>query len=83
MKKKKIKRLWDCYKFASFKPTSSVVGIFGDQQSRVISLIRRSKKLFAAVAERSISHGTTNVDDVCVISPAVVVEFFWSSTSVG
>lgn len=82
MKKKKIKRLWDSYEFTGFKPTSSVVGIFGDQKSRVVSLIRSSKKLFVVAAKKSISHGTTNASEGCVTFPVVAVEFFWSSTSV-
>jgi len=40
----KYKRLWDAYRFAGFRPSPTVRGIFGDPKARVIRLQRRGKK---------------------------------------
>ena len=56
------RRLIDAYAFPGFRPLSSVHGIFGDPKARVITLVRRSKKLSAEVAERAASRGTTVAD---------------------
>lgn len=48
---KKVKKLLDEYRFPGFYPKAAIKGKFGDRQARVIQLIRRQKKLFAAVAE--------------------------------
>ena len=42
---------------------TSVSGVFGDPQARVVTLVRRSKKLFAELAGRVASRGTTVSDD--------------------
>lgn len=42
----------DAYRFSGFTPRSMIKGKFGDQTAFVVSLKRRSKKVFAAgVAE--------------------------------
>jgi hypothetical protein len=66
-KQRRAKRLWDCYKFPGFKPTSTVTGVFGDRQTRVITLTRRSKKQSAETAEKFMSHGMIVVDEGYVI----------------
>ena len=66
MKKPTIRRrLIDAYAFPGFRPLSSVRGVFGDPQARVVTLVRRSKKLSAEVAERVAFRGTTGLDDGC------------------
>jgi transposase len=56
---KRARRLWDAYVFLGFRPTPTVRGVFGDPKARIVSLIRRSKKLpVAAVGEYS-GVGTT------------------------
>lgn len=44
MRMKKLRRLWDAYRFPGFRPGPTVVGVFGDRRARVISLRRRGKK---------------------------------------
>lgn len=39
----KRKRLFDAYRFTSFRPLEKICGIFGDSKARVITLVRRSK----------------------------------------
>ncbi len=39
----KHRRLWDTYRFPSFRANSTVQGIFGDPKARVICLHRRGK----------------------------------------
>jgi hypothetical protein len=38
------KQLSDSYRFAGFRPSAMVSGVFGDRHARVIRLTRRSKK---------------------------------------
>lgn len=45
--KPKKKRLLDAYRFPEFRPLDDVKGVFGDPMARVITLVRRSKKLAA------------------------------------
>ena len=56
------RRLIDAYAFPGFRPLSSVRGVFGDPEARVVTLVRRSKKPSAVVAGRAASHGTTVSD---------------------
>jgi len=53
------RRLSDGYSFAGFRPQETVRGFFGDPDVRIVSLERRSKKRFAAVAGGSGRAGTT------------------------
>ena len=57
------RRLIEAYAVPGFRPLSSVHGVFGDPQARVVTLVRRSKKPSAEVAEQFVSHGTTVPDD--------------------
>lgn len=57
-KSRKPRRLADAYRFPGFRPLQQLQGIFGDPQARLITLIRRGKKPFAAPAGRPISAGT-------------------------
>ncbi len=41
---RRIRRLWDSYRFPGFRPSTTVVGIFGEPAARVVTLVRRSKK---------------------------------------
>ena len=56
---RKHRRLWDTYRFPSFRPNSTVQGIFGDPQARVICLHRRGKKRSAEPVATSSELGTT------------------------
>src|SRR5450759_1302424 len=58
-KRRKYRRLWDTYRFPSFRPSSAVHGIFGDPKARVIRLHRRGKKLSAESVATRIEPGTT------------------------
>ena len=49
-----------------------MIGIFGDQQARVITLTRRGKKLFAVAVGKSTSRGTIAVNVASVISRVAV-----------
>ena len=57
------RRLADTYSFDGFRAQSSVQGIFGDPQARVVSLTRRRKKRSAANAGRRNLVGTTALGD--------------------
>jgi transposase len=52
-------RLTDAYRFPGFRPRAMLRGVFGDRKARVITLIRRSKKLSAARPGQRITVGTT------------------------
>ncbi len=55
----KRRTLSDLYRFTGFKPKKIVHGIFGDPRARVITLVRRGKKLFAAHAALFTGPGMT------------------------
>jgi hypothetical protein len=42
---RRLRRLADEYRFPGFRPLPVVVGIFGNPAARVVTLVRRSKKL--------------------------------------
>ncbi len=42
---KRIRRLLDAYRFPGFRPRPAVVGVMGEPGVRVVTLVRRSKKL--------------------------------------
>lgn len=47
---KKIKKLLDVYAYPGFRPLSAIKGKFGDNKARIITLVRRQKKLCAGAA---------------------------------
>jgi len=69
---KRQRRLWDAYAFPGFRPQSTVRGVFGDPKARVITLVRRSKKRSAAVADGRTGGGTTGGCGARAISPAAM-----------
>jgi hypothetical protein len=79
----KQRRLWDTYRFAGFRPGSTVQGIFGDPKARVVHLYRRGKKRFAARAVISSEAGTIASDVGCEIWRAEIIESIWTSRYVG
>ncbi len=54
----KYQRLWDTYRFAGFRPASTVRGIFGDPKVRVIRLQRRGNKRDVVSVATSTAVGT-------------------------
>jgi hypothetical protein len=74
----KIRRLSDAYRFPGFRTLQRVHGIFGDPHARLIRLVRRGKKRFAAPAERFISAGTTGDCAEREICPAAATGSTWS-----
>ena len=66
----KRKRLLDAYRFPGFRPLETVRGVFGDHKARVITLVRRSKKLSATPAAVRIPAGTTRSSGGCATCPA-------------
>jgi hypothetical protein len=80
MEKRSYKRrLSDAYRFAGFRTAPTVTGIFGDSKARLVQLFRRSKKRFAAAAERRMSAGMTIRPVVCAIFPAATPVSIWPS----
>jgi|GEM_PF-3157808 len=73
------KSLYDAYKFPGFSCSRVVKGVFGDRQTLVVSLNRRSKKLLAGHAVRFIKDGATSSTDESGISLAETVECTWKS----
>ena len=66
---KKKKRLWDTYSFPGYKPSPTVMGVFGDPQALVIKLERRGKKQYVASAELYTTAFMTGKDAESEISP--------------
>lgn len=80
---KKNKKLLDEYRFPGFRPLAVVKGKFGDNKARIVRLIRRQKKLFAAVAELSIEASMIaerKSPETCL---AATLEFMWRLKSAG
>ena len=73
----KYKRLWDLYRFPGFRPEQRIIGLFGDPRARVISLIRRGKKLYVAVAAPSTFRITTERFGECGIFLAETLGSIW------
>jgi len=78
-KRRNKKSLYDAYKFSGFTCSRVVKGVFGDRQSLVLSLNRRSKKQCAGHAAPIIEYGTTSESDVLEISLVETVECTWKS----
>jgi hypothetical protein len=76
---RKKKRLLDAYRFHGFRPLDEVRGIFGDPIARVVTLVRRSKKLSAGNAAPRTPDGTTARRDGCAICPVATRGSIWSS----
>ena len=79
----KQRRLWDTYRFAGFRPRTTVQGIFGDPKARVVYLDRRGKKRYAAAAVLSSEAGTIASDDGFATWGVEIVESIWISKCVG
>ena len=79
MAAKMQKRLKDAYRFWGFRPEEFVQGIFGDPKARIVVLVRRSKKLSAACADRFTAAGMTAGSGGSAIFPAGRCGFFWNS----
>ncbi len=75
---RKLQRLWDVYRFPGFRPEQTFSGIFGDPRSRVIALIRRGKKRFAAPAAMFIVRFTTGRPAGFAICRAGTCAFIWT-----
>jgi hypothetical protein len=73
------KSLYDAYKFPGFTCSRVVKGVFGERQSLVLSLNRRSKKQCAGHVARIIEDGTTSESDMLGISLVETVECTWKS----
>lgn len=59
MRSKPKRRLLEVYKYAGFRPRAAIREAEGDAGTLIVSLERRSKKRFAAVAVRRARAGTT------------------------
>lgn len=55
----KPKGLLDAYRFGGFRAKAGLRGIFGDPKARVITLVRRSKKLCAVLVGERTGSSTT------------------------
>lgn len=80
---KKNKKLLDEYRFPGFRPLAVVKGKFGDNKARIVQLVRRQKKLFAGVAERSIAVSMiirSKSPEICL---APTPEFMWHLNRIG
>jgi hypothetical protein len=75
---RKPRRLADTYTFPGFHPLAYVQGIFGDPQARLITLVRRTKKRFAARVARRIGPGTTVDNGASETCPAEIIESIWT-----
>ena len=74
---KKIKKLLDVYAYPGFRPLSVLKGKFGDNKARIITLVRRQKKLCAGAAVRPIRASMTARSGGLGICPAAMSGFIW------
>jgi hypothetical protein len=74
---KKIKKLLDVYAYPGFHPQAAIKGIFGDNRSRIITLVRVQKKLSAGAAVLLIKASMTARSGASGIYPAVISGFIW------
>ena len=56
---RKPKHIIDAYRFPFFRPLEKIRGLFGDSKARIITLVRRSKKLSATHVAGDSLVGTT------------------------
>jgi hypothetical protein len=75
---RKIKRLWDAYRYPGFSPCAWVSGLFGDPHARLLRLKRRGKKPYAEDAALLSEHSTTEKYDKREICPAEAKGFSWN-----
>ena len=61
----------------------TVRGVFGDPRARVLTLVRRSKKLYAAAAAKYNEAGTTAESVRFEICRVGIREYTWSSRYAG
>ena len=66
------RRLWDAYRFLGFRPSPTVIGIFGEPHARIIALTRRSKKGPLGPAAGCSAGGATAGGGAFGISPAAL-----------
>jgi hypothetical protein len=78
MGKTSKKSLLDAYQFDGFKTSSTAKGKLGDKNARVLSLSRRSKKVFAINAVNYIEAITTERPRSFEIFHVVIGAFIWS-----
>lgn len=76
---RKPKRILDAYRFPCFRPLEKIRGIFGDSKARIITLVRRSKKRPATVAEERALAGTTRSFGKFATSPVATHVSIWKS----
>lgn len=75
----KRKRLLDAYQFPFFRPLEKIRGIFGDSKARIITLVRRSKKLSATPVAELTRSGTTRGCGEFATSPVATHASIWRS----
>jgi hypothetical protein len=75
---RKHKRLLDAYRFAGFRPRDEVRGVFGDSAARVVTFVRRSKKLSARNVVERTWVGTTERHGACGICPVATRASIWN-----
>jgi hypothetical protein len=73
------RRLSDGYSFPGFRARSTVRGVFGDPNVRIVTLERRSKKRSAIAAGKSVLVGTTDGCGVYAILHAPGIALCWRS----
>lgn len=76
---RKPKHIIDAYRFPFFRPLEKIRGLFGDSKARIITLVRRSKKLSATHVAGDSLVGTTRRFGEFAICPVATHEFIWSS----
>jgi hypothetical protein len=79
----KPKTQLDAYRFAGVRPKARLRGVFGDSKARIITLTRRSKKLFAVVVAEPIVAFTIVPRGRYGISPLATCASTWGSRCAG
>jgi len=74
---KKIKKLLDVYAYPGFRPLSAIKGIFGDNKARIITLVRRQKKLCVDAVALLTIVSTTARSGESEICPVAMSGFIW------
>jgi hypothetical protein len=75
----KYKRLLDAYRFAGFRPSEVVRGVFGDSKARIVNLVRRSKKRSARNVVGRTRGGTTARHGAFATCPVATRGSIWNS----
>jgi hypothetical protein len=78
VKKASKKSLIDAYRFDNFKTCKVAKGRFGDKTALVLSLSRRSKKVYAPSVVFGTEVGTTESSRWSGICRAATGEFIWN-----